>query len=419
MDIKAWAASKKLPPLTHAQIQWAKTHLFDAEAYWCGDEVWCGCCGHVWDKPRSSKLVDVLGEETCPHCGATLHAQRSRKQKVDESMYMTIITTCNNMQVSRTFDVRHKARKGSGCDYEVNEVVQLWLDEQGEEAIIACSRQSFSYLYDRWIYGTLSCKRRHGYIYGNPYYFIGEVYPRQRVLPIIRRNGYRKLKGMLPHSLMQALVTNAHAETLVKARQYPMLKHMVNTGWNCDWHAVRQAIKHNRIIKDVPTWVDYLRACRELGYDERNPIIALPTDIKSEHDRLLRIIARRRERERVEEMRKTISTLEPAYNKAMRGYFGIMITEGEITVRPLCSVKEFFEEGEAMHHCVFTNEYYNKDNTLILSARDKDGRRIETVEYNLKSRRVIQSRGVNNMHTKHHDRIVRLVERNSKLITNQ
>ena len=45
-----------------------------------------------------------------------------------------------------------------------------------------------------------------------------------------------------------------------------------------------------------------------------------------------------------------------------------------------------------MQHCVFTNEYYLKADSLILSATI-DGKRIETIEVSLKRMEVVQSRG--------------------------
>lgn len=68
--------------------------------------------------------------------------------------------------------------------------------------------------------------------------------------------------------------------------------------------------------------------------------------------------------------------------------------------------------GRAMRHCVFVNEYYKKDNSLILSAKDKDGNRLETIEVNTKTFQVIQSRGVCNQNTPHHNEIINLVNNN-------
>jgi len=57
--------------------------------------------------------------------------------------------------------------------------------------------------------------------------------------------------------------------------------------------------------------------------------------------------------------------------------------------------------------------YYQKRDSLILSARNKvDGQRVETVELNLKTFAVMQSRGVQNSVTPYHNEIVGLVNQN-------
>lgn len=74
------------------------------------------------------------------------------------------------------------------------------------------------------------------------------------------------------------------------------------------------------------------------------------------------------------------------------------------------------EEGIAMHHCV--GGYYNRPQSLILSAK-VDGKRVETIEVDLNSYRVVQSRGLQNKSTKYHDRIVSLVNKNMNEIINR
>ena len=68
-----------------------------------------------------------------------------------------------------------------------------------------------------------------------------------------------------------------------------------------------------------------------------------------------------------------------------------------------------------MHHCVWSNEYYLKKDSLILSATI-DGKRIETVEVSLKTFEVVQCRGLCNENTEYHDRIIALVNKNANLI---
>ena len=64
---------------------------------------------------------------------------------------------------------------------------------------------------------------------------------------------------------------------------------------------------------------------------------------------------------------------------------------------------------------MFDNAYYLKENSLILSATI-EGRRIETIEVNLNTLKVVQSRGVCNQNTEYHDQIVNLVNANKRLI---
>ena len=106
---------------------------------------------------------------------------------------------------------------------------------------------------------------------------------------------------------------------------------------------------------------------------------------------------------------------EEEYRNQKAGFFGLSFTDGTIHVRVLESVREFYEEGKAMHHCVFSNEYYLKPDSLILSAT-MDGKRVETVEVGLESFKILQSQGVNNTCTEHHQRILNLVTSNMNLI---
>ena len=79
----------------------------------------------------------------------------------------------------------------------------------------------------------------------------------------------------------------------------------------------------------------------------------------------------------------------------------------------LDTIEAYQAEGEAMHQYVFKCEYYAKKNSVIHSAHDKDGNRIETIEFSLTENKVTQSRGVCNKHTEYHDRIVNLVNANA------
>lgn len=103
------------------------------------------------------------------------------------------------------------------------------------------------------------------------------------------------------------------------------------------------------------------------------------------------------------------------YIKEKSKFFDLKLSDGKIVVIPLKSLEEFKKEGEIMHHCVFSNEYFKKKDSLILSARIGK-KHIETVEVNLKTFSIVQSRGVCNRNTEYHDSIVKLVNNNMNLI---
>ncbi len=106
---------------------------------------------------------------------------------------------------------------------------------------------------------------------------------------------------------------------------------------------------------------------------------------------------------------------EERFRELKSKFFGIRFTDGTIQVHVLESVQEYIDEGAELHHCLFSNEYYLKENSLILSATI-EGKRIETIEVSLDTLQVIQSRGVCNQNSSYHDQIVSLVNAHSQLI---
>lgn len=132
--------------------------------------------------------------------------------------------------------------------------------------------------------------------------------------------------------------------------------------------------------------------------------------------------ARRIERERAltEEQRylenlKKIAEDEASYQKAKSKFFDLEFTDNEIVVKPLTSVREFVEEGHQMHHCVFANNYYKRNDVLIFHAL-VSGVSIATIEFSLKNFTVVQCRGVHNQQPQLYDRIIELMRVNTSKI---
>jgi len=63
---------------------------------------------------------------------------------------------------------------------------------------------------------------------------------------------------------------------------------------------------------------------------------------------------------------KPVILKNKAYRKEKRKYFDLCLASGDIKVIPLKTIEDYIQEGAALKHCLYTNEYYKKKNSLIL-----------------------------------------------------
>lgn len=419
--------SEKLPAITKAQEEWAKEHVFDHVAYKCKNELWCSECGEIWVNTGNSKLGD---KTECPYCYHQLDVKVSRKQKNHEEAYMSILQVRGGFQVIRHILCWKNARKGtSPVYYDFTEVVQEWIREDGKRTIIArpinMGRNGFAYS------SPLSIKGEYGSnpynYYGDLYAIFGELYPRKELLPELKKRGLNRLfPDVTPSKLIRDLLKGGNdAELCLKTGQISMLKHMYRNGFSQLRYKPSFNIcnRNHYIIKDASLWEDYMSLLAYFGKDLRNAHYVCPKNLKVAHDRLLakkdaREAKLRQDRDRMEAIRRREKLMKDiaSFYERMEKFFGMKITDGNIVICPLESITQFYQEGKAMHHCVYKLGYYNRPDRLILSAKDTGGKRIETIEVNLKTLNIVQSRSVCNGVSKYHDQIVKLVKKNMNLI---
>lgn len=419
--------SEKLPVITKAQEEWAKEHVFDHVAYKCKNELWCSECGEIWVNTGNSKLGD---KTECPYCHHQLDVKVSRKQKDHEEAYMSILQVRGGFQVIRHILCWKNARKGaSTVYYDYIEVVQEWIREDGKRTIMAIPVNMGR---NGWLYSSpLSIKGEYG---SNPYNYyddlyaiFGELYPRKELLPELKKRGLNRLfPDVTPSKLIRDLLKGGNdAELCLKTGQISMLKYMYRNGSSQLRYKPPFNIcnRNHYIIKDASLWEDYISLLAYFGKDLRNAHYVCPKNLKVAHDRLLakkdaREAKLRQDRDRVKAIRRREKLMKDiaGFYERMEKFFGMKITDGNIVICPLESITQFYQEGKAMHHCVYKLGYYNRPDRLILSAKDTGGKRIETIEVNLKTLDIVQSRAVCNGVSEYHDQIVKLVEKNMNLI---
>ena len=412
-EIAVTRLSKKLPDVNKAHLVWVRKHLYDTEGYLCKGEVFCSCCGEVFSMEHYSDHA------VCPNCGNKLTIKKSRKVNVTDHAYFTILSTCNGWQVVRNFKVTRNGKKcpeiGNGyVNYYFHEVGQVWFNAKGERVVMGVGRTMSFAWYDTWSSMPLSVKRNNL----DDYIFNGAIYPRINLLPQLKRSGYREMERICAPTMIRMLLSSPLAETLLKTGREELFYAISRRTANLKkyWTAVRICLRHRYTIKNIPNWLDYIDMLIQLDKDIHNPHYVCPEDLKAAHDKALKALRRMWERRRIEAAAKRLQQMkekalkdEKNYKKAKAAFFGMLITGGGIVIRPLSSVAEFFDEGAAMHHCVAQCHYYQKADSLILSARDAHGNRLETIEIDLKSFKIVQSRGVCNQDSPKHQEIVKLM----------
>lgn len=427
--------SSSLPAITPKQKQWAIDSCFEKVGYAAKGEVWCSQCGMVHDKISSELGITLVGDETiCPHCGTRLKLKNSRKRKISESWYFTILTTCKGYQVCRHFIIEKKMWKTNNNinvdhapEYTINEAVQNWIAPDGSETIMARPCKCIPHIYDAWDFDKpMSIKDRKGIraSYNPDKYDINAefIYPNGSILPILRRNGYtRRCKSLSACETMKLVLTDREAEILAKNGQYELLAWKSARGYRefCMpyAHSIRIANKNKYIVKDASMWFDYLDLLSYFHLDTHNAHYVCPKDLKCEHDMLAKRKGRIEAQREEERKRKEAIKWEKQYRADKAKYFGICFGDENVVITVIQSVADMAEEGKKMHHCVFAMGYYKRKDSLILTARSAaDGKRIETIEVSLKTFKVVQSRGVQNTNTPYHEEIINLVNKNINLI---
>lgn len=425
--------SRKLPPLTKAQKQYAVTGLFERLGYyWKKGEVWCQCCGYV-DHITKPMLAVSIGVEShvCPNCGADLrleHWNQSNRKIISETRNYSLVQSFKGWMVIRTFHVRRDNIKGCDTHILMYEIYQNWLPEDGKEVILG-KKYTRSPFHFSWHYDSEMDVKQHNHS-ATGYYEMEDVfdvtdnyfYPVMRPTALLKRNGWTnkllKLKRISVVDVMKQLLTNPVAETMVKSGQLSVFQHMLLKGnYTIAYrHALNICNRNGYIVKDASMWFDYLELLDYFNLDTHNAKYVCPEDLQVEHNRLLGRKRRIEKKKEEEERRKNMMQWEKEYKQMKGKFFGVHFGDDNIVIAVIESIAEMAEEGDAMHHCVFDAGYYKKQDSLILSAKDKDGKRLETIEVNLRSLKVVQSRAICNRISPYHNHIISLVEKNIGLI---
>ena len=399
----------ELPPISPDQIQWGYDHCLEKYSHKSRGKIYCLECGNSW-KPSNNHKIQI-----CPTCLTRLKMIKHYRFRYNEAAYMAVVQVCGGFQVVRMVWVSKRLALNWKAEYFAKEVMQHWIDEDGNHTTMTISVNSMSAAYDSWSWSSemkikyessYKARLRHNL---SPW----KTYPKPQILPIFKRNGFKgEFHGISPIEFFPELLRNQHFETLLKAKQSGLLRLCVERSIHHTlWKSVKICLRNKYIVKDAKIWADYIDLLRYFRKDLTNAHYVCPKNLKAEHDRLMVLKWKKQDQLKAEEKRQKAAKDQSEFLLQKSKFFDIAFHEGGLNIIVLNNVEEFIIEGDELHHCVFTNEYYKKPESLILSAR-KDNKRIETIEVSLTKMDVIQSRGLCNQNSKYHDQIINMIRNN-------
>jgi len=427
---KIFEWSKKLKPITKAQKDWGFKNIFKHYVYRTNAKCQCFNCGHEWNNEHPKDTMSLIGC-TCPVCGQELQVRTYMKQTdrygnksevIDRSWsyieedYMSVMSVYKDYQVIRHYHYYTSCKRGKAREWSCNEIVQDWISPKGKHTIVAHLLTSGPFgNYERWSYRDGLQIRKN-----SDKYSIDKLwYPRKKMIPEVDRLGiFDDGLGLSMVNKICIMLNDIRMEILYKNKQLDLLYHLVyqKEKLNSLWSSIKICIRNNYIIKDAFIWCDHMELLKSFGKDLRNEKYVCPIDLDVEHqhyNKKMEIINRRKETQR---MLNEIEQYESIYEKHICKFNNLKIENKDFIIVPICSVYDFYLEGEILHHCVFNNEYFKDNHSLILSARINDTNRLETIQVNLRDFTISQSHGLCNVNSDYHDVILETIRKQLPVI---
>lgn len=450
LQFEVLKAANNLPYVKKELLEWAKISCLKHLGYATKNRVICLDCGQKFPTSLVSRKRAI-----CPHCATKLTIVETRDRTLKQDVYVAIAQTYNDFQVIRNYELISHHKADNETSYSFFEVLQHWILPNGKREVIARNHTTNWYC-DSWN-GDLEIRNKSDERKYDLY--PSAFHPKSEFKPEYAKIGINhNLQGATALEAIKHIPTDPYAETLLKAKQYSLLSLRMTNRWDVEnkWSSIKICMRNKYIVKDAKIWIDYLDLLKYFKKDLLNAHFVCPTNLKKQHDiyvkrkrvamdveqmkrdyisilryfgeeigkgfiypknlkKQYQILVEKHKIDKLEKRKIELSELDFKYKEFIKQFIDLEFADKDIKIIPLASIDEFKAEAEALHHCVYSNEYFKKKDCLILSARIGD-ERIETIEINLKSNKLEQCRGTHNQNSKYHDRIVSLVNRNIKHI---
>lgn len=141
----------------------------------------------------------------------------------------------------------------------------------------------------------------------------------------------------------------------------------------------------------IELWVDYIDGAKALGYDLKNPVFAMPKDLRVKHDQITAVAAEiRRQKQQTENAKREGERLA-ALCKRYTYY------SNDYIIRPPAGAEEIVAEGEKLCHCVggYAGRHVRGAVTILfLRSRKQPEKPLCTIE--MRGNQIVQIHGYKN-----------------------
>lgn len=409
--------AKKLSPITNAQLTWAKKQCLEHNAVVTKKGLaTCLDCSHEHHVPKQDEKNPTY---ICPGCKANVKKIFTLKRNFTDWAYFSILQTINGNQVIRNFKIDASYTKKQKASIYCKEVCQLWLNENGKYEIFGMVHLS-NYYYDTWT-GDFEIRNKNTLNKYNitPY----KIYPKIQLLDKLKRAGIKgRTYDVPPLYLFQNVLTNHRYETLLKSNYNHLISKLSSGHINEYWDSIKICIRNNYKITEPKLWIDYLYLLKKFNRDLRNSKYVCPKDLKEQHDILVKRRQKQLEKEykiaeenRKREREEKIGESQQKYIQRIKNFLDLNISKNNIEISVIPTVQDFQRIGKEKSLCIFTNEYYETESSLMLIAKI-NGLEVEVIEISLENFKILEAQGYKNKPSEHHEEIIKLVDKNKHLI---
>ena len=432
----------QVPQLNGKQMEWAKgAYRYNVGIREDKQEVRCPDCG---------RKIQFQGDDrdmNCPHCGTKIHVTRyyeAFRQNKKREKFFVIMNVVEGWQVTRLILMQRDVyTRKPNTPWVFYEVCQAWnnpeLNTTYFRSFPKTNMMRYPYNpYKLWDWegkydeelkqyvctGAVPCKLEARLPGGANYFSTNNLAPGAEILPFYKQRGITAsaVKSLDEHRTYSALglfeligngTYKPMYETLLKGGDYKLFNRITDriySRYSSAYFSAYKICKRNGYDykRHLEEWLDVIDLLVSLKMDYHNPHYVCPEDLDAMHKHLARLSGRKDEIEKVLSMKEQ----NEAYKKRVSKFMTMDIHNNELKLIVLPSIMAFKKEGDGLGHCVYRGAYYNRTTSLILSARDKKGKRWETIEVSLKDFKVLQCYGYADKFSSRHNEILNLVNDN-------